>query len=284
MNEKLKKIAIRLEDIVKYSETPQDVYDELITLSKKQLDYFEIIGGENIIKLTFLIYSYKKTQSFELGEEILNDLIFLYMLFSDGSNHRELCEVCAGDGQVECNTCDGTGEAPCEECDATGEVACDTCNGSGIDPDNEEESCWDCNGDGVRTCPSCHGDTFETCTECYGTRIEPCQECDEIGEIETDDWNYEMEVIASWNKKLNQESIEFDSTLVPITTTENYHQEKNYIVIKYYGDDNYLEFKKGFRANEVYCFGHDDNPKLKITQNGMVVVNIQFENLRNFSL
>jgi len=254
-----------------------------MALSKKQLDYFEIIGGENIIKLTFLIYSYKKTQSFELAEEILNDLMFLYLLFSDGSNHREICEPCGGDGQVECNTCDGTGETPCEECDSTGEITCDTCNGSGIDPDNEEESCWDCNGDGVRTCPSCHGDTFETCPECYGTRIEPCQECDEIGEIETDDWNYEMEVIASWNKKLNQESTEFDSTLVPITTTENYHQEKNYIVIKYYGDDNYLEFKKGFEANEVYCFGHDDDPKLKITQNGMVVINIPFENLRNFS-
>ena len=75
----------------------------------------------------------------------------------------------------------------------------------------------------------------------------------------------------------------FASGKKSLTTTENYHQEKNYIVIKYYGDDNYLEFKKGFKANEVYCFGHDDDPKLKITQNGMVVINIQFENLRNFS-
>ena len=81
MNEKLKKIAIKLEDFIEVYDTPQDVYDELMTLSKKQLDYFEIIGGENIIKLTFLIYSHKKTQSFELGEQILNDLMFLYISF-----------------------------------------------------------------------------------------------------------------------------------------------------------------------------------------------------------
>ena len=60
MNEKLKKIAVRLEDTIEFFATPQDVYDELISLSKKQSDYFEMIGGENIIKLTFLIYSYKK--------------------------------------------------------------------------------------------------------------------------------------------------------------------------------------------------------------------------------
>jgi hypothetical protein len=283
MNEKLKKIAVRLEDTIEFSGTPQDVYDELITLSKKQSDYFEIIGGENIIKLTFLIYSYKKTQSFELGEEILNDLVFLYYVFSEGNNHREICEVCGGDGQIECHLCDGTGESPCDTCDETGEITCDTCNGSGVDPDNEEESCWDCNGDGNRTCPSCHGETMDTCRECDGSRLEPCPECDEVGDIETDDWDYEMEIIASWNKKLNQESIEFENSLVPIMSTENYNQQNNYIVIKYFGDDNYLEFKKGFESNHVYCFGHDDNPKLKITKNGMVVDNVPFKNLSYFS-
>ena len=32
MNEKLKKIAIKLEDFIELYDTPQDVYDELITL------------------------------------------------------------------------------------------------------------------------------------------------------------------------------------------------------------------------------------------------------------
>jgi hypothetical protein len=283
MNEKLKKIAVRLEDTIEFSGTPQDVYDELITLSKKQSDYFEMIGGENIIKLTFLIYSYKKTQSFELGEDILNDLVFLYYVFSEGNNHREICEVCGGDGQIECHVCDGTGEVPCEECGESGEVPCETCEGTGVDPENEEESCWDCNGAGNKTCTSCYGETMETCPECHASRLEPCQECDEVGDIETDDWDYEMEIIASWNKKLNQESIEFENSLVPIMSTENYNQQNNYIVIKYYGDDNFLEFKKGFEANHIYCFGHDDNPKLRITRNGMVVDNVPFKNLSYFS-
>lgn len=282
MNEKLKKIATNLEDFIEFYDTPQNVYNGLITLSKKQLDYFEIIGGENIIKLTFLIYSYKKTESFELGEQMINDLMFIYTLFSEGNNHREVCDVCGGDGQVECHLCDGTGEAPCEECDATGEITCDTCDGSGVDPNNEEESCWDCNGDGVRTCPSCHGNTVEECSECYGSRLEPCQECDEVGEIETDDWDYELETFLTWDKNLISKSIEFDNTLIPIMSIDEYNKQTNLITIKHYKDE-FTEFKKGFERDEFYCYGYDDNPKLKITKDGIVVINVPFQNLKNFT-
>jgi hypothetical protein len=76
MNEKLKRLALKLEDYVEYYDIPQQVYDELLELATKQKDYFEMIGAENIIKLTFLIYSYKRTSSFELGEQMLNDSMF----------------------------------------------------------------------------------------------------------------------------------------------------------------------------------------------------------------
>ena len=280
MNEKLKKLAVNLEDTIGTFETPQNVYDELLELSRKQSDYFTMIGGENIIKLTFLIFSYKHTNNFDLGDKMLDDSMFLFTLFSEGNEHRELCESCFGEGQVECDTCDGTGETPCEECDETGEIPCDTCDGSGVDPDNEEESCWDCNGAGIRTCPSCHGDTMETCPECHGNRIEPCQNCDSIGEIETDDWDYEMETILTWDKLLISKAIEYENTLVPIMTINEYNQHDNYIVIKYY-DDNHLEFRKGFRSEEVYCFGYSDNPDVKLTPQGMVV-GAPFRNLSNF--
>lgn len=281
MNEKLKKLAVKLEDSINSFKTPQAVYDELLELSRKQSDYFAMLGAESVIKLTFLIYSYKQTNNFDLGDKMLNDGMFLFTIFSEGKEHRELCEACFGDGQVECNTCDGTGESPCEECDETGEIPCETCDGSGVDPDNEEESCWDCNGAGIRTCPSCHGETMETCPECHGTKLEPCQNCDEIGEIETDDWDYEMETIFTWDKTLISEAIEFENILVSIMPIEEYNQHDNYIVIKYYGDDNYLEFKKGFRSNEVYCFGHSDNPDVKLTSQGMVV-GAPFKNLKYF--
>jgi hypothetical protein len=281
MNQKLKKIASNLADTIEDFERPQSVYDSLLSLVKIHIDYFSVLGPESIIKLTFLIYSLKKTNNFELGEKMINDSMFLFTLFSEGNEHRDLCEVCVGDGQVECNTCDGTGETPCEECDVTGEVTCDTCDGSGVDPDNEEESCWDCNGGGNLTCPSCHGNTVETCPECHGTRLEPCQNCDEIGEVVTDDWDYEMETILTWDKSLISKAIEFENTLVPIIPIEEYNQHNNYIVIQYYGDDNYLDFKKGFRSEEVYCFGYNDNPDVKLTPHGMVV-GAPFKNLSNF--
>lgn len=283
MNEKLKRITLKLEDTIEYYDTPQHVYDELIELSVKQPDYFKMIGAENIIKLTFLIYSHKRTSSFDLGEQMLNDSMFLFMLSSDGENHRTVCEDCGGEGQVDCHECDGVGEVPCSECDESGEINCDTCNGSGIDPENEEESCWDCNGDGVKTCPSCHGNTVEDCPECYGSRIEPCPECDEVGEIETDDLDYEMEIIATWDKNLIQESIEFENTLVPIMTLEEYRKKTDLISIKYY-NNGYTEFRKGFKPDEFYCFGHDDDPKLKISQWGMTIVNVPFQNLKNFAV
>jgi hypothetical protein len=281
MNEKLKKIAIRLEDTIEFFETPQDVYDELMSLSKKQTDYFQILGAENIIKLTFLIFSHKKTNSFELGEKLLNDSMFLFTIFSEGDNHRERCEVCGGDGQVECNVCDGVGEVPCEECGESGEVPCETCEGTGVDPENEEESCWDCNGAGNKTCTSCYGETMETCPECHASRLEPCQECDEIGEIETDDWDYAMETILTWDSQLISKSIEFENTLVPIIGMNDYNLlYRNYIVIRHHGDE-YMEFRKGFKAKEIYCFGHDDNPQINLSSQG-IVPSMPWSNLKNY--
>jgi hypothetical protein len=122
---------------------------------------------------------------------------------------------------------------------------------------------------------------MDTCPECHGTRIEPCPECDEIGEIETDELDYEMEVILTWDKLLIQQSIEAENTLVPIMSMEKYNQGENFIIIKYYGNDNYLEFKKGFKPDQVYCFGHNDNPEVKLTPQGMSV-DAPFTNLSYF--
>lgn len=283
MNEKLKRIALKLEDFIEFYDVPQQVYDELLELSSKQKEYFEMIGAENIIKLTFLIYSHKKTNNFDLGEQMLNDSMFLFMLFSEGDNHRETCDECGGEGQIDCHECDGVGEAPCSECGESGEITCETCNGSGDDPDNEEESCWDCNGAGNLTCPQCNGNTVETCPECYGSRLETCPTCDDTGQIETDAWDYAVETILTWDPKLISDSIEHENTLVSIMPTEDFNNDyKSYIFLNYYGDDS-LEFRKGFRPNEVYCFGHDDNPTVFLSsQKGSIVVDAPWRNLKNY--
>jgi len=64
-------------------------------------------------------------------------------------------------------------------------------------------------------------------------------------------------------------------------TLEEYKNLTNSISIKYY-DNEYTEFRKGFKPDEFYCFGHDDDPKLKITKDGIVVINVPFQNLKNF--
>jgi hypothetical protein len=283
MNEKLKRLALKLEDSVEYYDIPQQVYDELLELAVKQKDYFDMIGAENIIKLTFLIYSYKRTSSFELGEQMLNDSMFLFTLSSEGNNHREVCQECGGEGQINCQECDGGGEVPCSECGESGEITCDTCNGSGVDPDNEEESCWDCNGAGNLTCPQCNGNTVETCPECYGSRLETCPACDDTGQVETDDWDYNIETILTWNPKLISTSIEHENTLVPIMETVDFNNfYKNYILLNFYGDD-YMEFRKGFRADETYCFGHDDNPTVLLsTQRKSIDVDTPWRNLKHY--
>lgn len=281
MNEKLKKLALKLEDLIEYYDVPQQVYDELLELVAKQPDYFTIIGAENIIKLTFLIYSYKKTNSFELGDNMLNESMFLFMIYSEGDNHREVCGECGGEGQIDCQECDGTGEVPCDECDGSGEVACDTCNGSGVDPDNEDESCWDCNGAGNRTCLQCDGNTFETCPECYGRRLEICPTCDDTGQIETDAWDYSVATILSWDQELISSSIENENTLLPIMSYADFnYNDETFIFIQTY-DEDFMEFRKGFEANELYCFGHDDSPTTFL-KNNSISVDIPWRNLRNY--
>ena len=61
MDEKIKKLAIKVEDLVKYFGTPQDTYDNLVEVAKRQSDYFRYLGPENFVKLAIYIYSLKET-------------------------------------------------------------------------------------------------------------------------------------------------------------------------------------------------------------------------------
>ena len=52
MDEKIKKIAIKTEGLIKYFGTPQMTFDNLKEISKKQKEYFEYLGPDNFIKLS----------------------------------------------------------------------------------------------------------------------------------------------------------------------------------------------------------------------------------------
>lgn len=265
MNEKLKKLAIRFDELIKDYSTPQDVYNNLISLAQSQQDYFNAKGPQLTIQLTYLIYSYKKTGDFELGEKMLNDNEFLFLIWSNGDYHTETCEECSGNGEILCDYCDGTGEVNCHECDGMGEIDCDECDGSGIDPYNEEEECSDCNGAGKRTCWNCHGNETESCERCSEGFVN-CEECDGTGEIESHEWVYEIETIMTWDKDLIWNAKDTYNSLVPVMSVKELSNIKDKYVFINLMDGNYTEFRKGFRANEVYCFDYADNPRLEFSR------------------
>jgi hypothetical protein len=267
MNEKIKKLSLSFEDLIKDYSTPQEVYNSLMSIVKTQKDYFEAKGPVLVIQLTFLIYSYKTTGSFELGEKMLNDNEFLFLIWSSGENHKEICQSCYGnDGYINCEECDGTGEVNCHICDGVGEIDCEECNGSGIDSDNDEEECRDCNGAGKTTCYGCHGNETESCQNCIDGLV-TCDECDGSGEIETDSWDYDIEIIMTWDKNLIENAKETYNSLVPIMSVKELYDIKDKYVFMYAMDGNHAEFRKGFRANEVYCFDYADNPRLEFSRN-----------------
>lgn len=267
MNEKLKNIAMRFEDIIEEYKTPQEVYNSLMQLVKSQPDYFTIKGPQLIIQLTYLIYSYKNTQSFELGEKMLNDNEFIFVLYSHGHHHEEPCEACfINNGYINCDECDGTGELNCDECDGHGTLTCETCYGSGIDPESEDdEECWDCNGSGDRTCWKCNGNEITDCPECVDGLVN-CEECDGVGTTTTDELEYTIEVIMTWDKSLIDVCKETSQTLVPIMSYKEFDNLKNCVFMNTIEGNN-LDFKKGFRENEVYCFDYADNPRLELSRN-----------------
>jgi hypothetical protein len=267
MNEKLKNIAMRFEDIIEEYKTPQEVYNSLMQLVKSQPDYFTIKGPQLIIQLTYLIYSYKNTQGFELGEKMLNDNEFIFVLYSHGHHHEEPCEACfINNGYVNCDECDGTGELNCDECDGHGTLTCETCYGSGIDPESEDdEECWDCNGSGDRTCWKCNGNEITDCPECVDGLVN-CEECDGVGTTTTDELEYTIEVIMTWDKSLIDVCKETSQTLVPIMSYKEFDNLKNCVFMNTIEGNN-LDFKKGFRENEVYCFDYADNPRLELSRN-----------------
>jgi hypothetical protein len=50
MNEKIKKLSLSFEDLIKDYSTPQEVYNSLMSIVKTQKDYFEAKGPVLVIQ------------------------------------------------------------------------------------------------------------------------------------------------------------------------------------------------------------------------------------------
>lgn len=244
MNEKLKKLAKKVEGLISGGETPQQVYDLLIGVAKKQKDYFSHLGPDNIIKLTFYIYSIKNTNNFDLGDKMINNLSFIKLVQTEGNHTVNSCEECGGDGYVRCDVCDSTGKIECDYCDGSGEVEGEV---EGF------ETCDDCGGDGEIDCEECGGDGEMVCNECGGN-----------GEVESDS-NYDFYVVSivTWDRNIANVCELRENSGEPAMSEYDFDRLRDdYIML--FSDERSAPID--IQENELYCIQITTEPELRFMQ------------------
>lgn len=91
----------------------------------------------------------------EPGREILR----IMLLNCTRCNNTRVCQRCDGHGLL----CEGDGQPSI--CEHTDKRDCTTCKGTGLDSDNMDGKCWECD------------DENDTCTSCNENRIKYCYYC-----------------------------------------------------------------------------------------------------------
>ncbi len=259
MNDKIKRLSTNLAEIIPDHDNPQDLYMELRKLMVKQKDYFSKISPVTMVKVLFYIWSIKKTGNLNLGDKLLNKILFATLITTEGNRHREECRSCDGAAEQSCDFCDGSGNIECDNCDGEGVITCPECDGDGRQMgDGEWENCEECDGDGALTCPDCNGEGKVDCNRCYGG-YETCSDCSGEGEIKTDEFEYNIYFIVTWDNFIK------DRCELTEATTESAFSEYEFDKLR----DEYIilsqaevhaELRDFIEINEVYCVSQSDNP------------------------
>ena len=265
MNEKLKKLAVNLSELISKSETPQEVYNELIPVMQKQSDYFKYLGPDNIVKLTLYIYSFKTTGKFNVGDTMISSLGFANLITTEGTEYVKECESCDGGGELDCEYCD-RGEIQCDTCEGTGEIMCPECDGDGREMgDGEWEDCEACNGSGNISCEECSGEGVLQCDNCNDGKNE-CWDCSGEGEVETSQLKYDAYLVVTWNRDINRDFSLNENSKYPALSEYEFDRLRDEYIILTYEDDGHAEFQDWVKINEVYCTFYSDEPKLNLTE------------------
>lgn len=267
INEKIKKLANKLEELIPKFNTPQEVYNNLLPVIKQTKDYFMHLGPDNVIKLVIYIYSLKNTKNFDLGDKMIDKLLFAEVLTSERNAHIGTCENCGGDSYITCDECNGTGNVDCSDCEGTGSQTCGVCDGRGEEED--ETTCTNCYGDGTEDCEYCDGSGEQGCENCGGEGDTRCHECDGTGEIISDDEiDYSVFFIVTWNRQLKEACELREGTLEPIMTEDEFDKiYDEYIVLS--SEDNYAPLD--VEVNEMYCLKIYDEPNLFLQNSSMLI-------------
>lgn len=266
MNEKIKKLAVKIEGLVNTFGTPQDTYDNLTEIARNQQDYFKYLGESNFVKLAIYIYSLKETKRFDLADKWINNLMFAELVTTENNKYTYTCDECGGDGYTDCSECSGRGKIECNNCEGKGELECPECDGDGRQMgDGEWEDCEACDGEGDTTCEYCDGEGETTCEYCNGDQQVQCEYCDGNGEIDSDtDVVYSTFTIVTWNKGI-QEACELGEGLNEPTMSEYDFDRLRDEYITLFFDDN-MHGPLNIVESEMYCVDYSDEPNLVFTQ------------------
>jgi len=261
MNDKLKRLAKKIVDLLPNADIQQDLYEHFKDLMLSQNEYFQFVSNSNKIKLFFYVWSLKRSNNFEIGDSLLNRISFAHLMTTVGNNHNEICGECGESGYVNCYNCDGIGSIDCDVCDSSGEMECPHCYGSGeIEDGGEMVTCAECAGEGIVSCDECGGDGRMDCNNCTGGQV-TCDNCDGNGEVETEELDYDRYYICTWNKEIKDKCELTEGIPRPTMSEYDFDRLRNQYIILTYTDDH-ANLIKQIIVNEVYCISYNDNPTL----------------------
>lgn len=266
MNEKIKKLAVKIEGLVNTFGTPQDTYDNLTEIARNQQDYFKYLGESNFVKLAIYIYSLKETKRFDLADKWINNLMFAELVTTENEQYSYTCDECGGDGYIDCGECNGRGKVECNNCEGNGEITCPDCDGDGRQMgDGEWEDCESCDGEGETECEYCDGEGETECEYCSGNQQVQCEYCDGNGEVDSDtDVVYTTFTIVTWNKDI-QNACELKEGLVePAMSEYDFDRLRDEYITLFFDDT--LHGPLNVVENEMYCVDYSDEPNLVFTQ------------------
>lgn len=261
MDEKIKKTASKLQDLVRHHDDVGEVYYDIRKISESQSDYFLALGPDNLIKLTIYIYSLKKTGNFKLGEKMIDNLTFIQLLTTENKPTIKECESCDGMGETPCKICKGIGAIECSRCDGSGEVSCEWCDY------HDMEGCEECDGRETMDCTRCNGSGAVDCRACNNGQ-EVCETCGGEGEIESEDEvSYEIYFIATWNKQIQDLCELRAETLEPVMSLTQFLRLSNdYLQLTRWDGSAELNIDK----DQMYCLDYSNEPEMHLQKNMLI--------------
>ena len=262
MDERIKKVAQKLQKSIKNYNDASEVYHAVRIIAMQQPDYFSHFGADFLIKLTLYIHSLKKTGDLKLGEKMINNLSFIQLLVTDNEPSIKECKSCYGSGMERCERCKGSGIIECPTCDGDGEVSCDWCD------ENDDEECDECLGSETMNCSNCKGSGDVYCPSCRREGETVCETCGGEGEIvDENEVDYEIYFIATWNKQIQDLCELRAETLEPVMSlTQFLRSIDKFLELTRWKNSGPLKVDK----DQMYCIHYSNEPEMYLQKNMLI--------------